>query len=283
MLGAALVSPWIYMAIHWAAANWGGVALNYLAEHPFYRVFNRVLQVELILGIGFFLKRDGFFSWQALGFKRVNVTASLLFGLGSSVVLMVLFSAVLLGLGWQRWETPGAGLAALASRIMATAVAVSLFEEILFRGYFYQLCRRQFSFRTAVTINMVVFSLVHFVKPSKEQEIVMWSSGFKMLALACRRFAAPMEILGGLLVVAMVAWILCWSVERTRSLWLALGVHAGLICAQQWNASWTHPATTWPAWVLGGGDLRDGIVTLVPLAIQFCLLRWWAGRNALAL
>lgn len=284
VLGAALVSPWIYLGLQEAAKAWGTSGLIYLAKHPFHRVFHRVLQVELLVGIVFLLKRDGFFSLESLGLKGEGMERRVGLGFVSGLAVMGVYAWLLVAIGWQRLDIRLHGLewAWLGARVGATAVVVALAEEVLFRGYFFQLCRRGWAFRGAVVVNMVVFAAVHFAKPARAEDLgaVDWSAGFRMLGMACARFGSPSQIVGGVVVLMVVAWMLCWTVERTRNLHLAIGLHAGWICAQQWSSELTHPVVTWRAWVLGGGDLRDGVMTVIPLLLQFVLVRWWwLGRK----
>jgi len=283
-LFAAVLSPWIYLGIQWSAITWGWGWLKYLAGHPFHRYFNRVLQLSIVIGILGLLKRTGFSSFHAFGFQANRPFYLILLGFGSSLVFLGGYALMIFELGWQRAVRvmPGGGWMGIGEKIFFSAVMVGFLEETFFRGYFYQLCRREIGYIRALAFNAVFFSLVHYLKPPRLEDLraVDWSSGFQMLGIALQRFADFGEMASGLLVLMWVAVVLCWTLERTSSLYLAIGLHAGWIVALQWNSELAHDATGWPTWVLGGGNLSQGIVSLIPLILQFLVLKWWLGSTS---
>lgn len=129
--------------------------------------------------------------------------------LGTAVGL-VLIGAVVATLwlaGWLRW-VPAAepGSPFLRGAVLALLLAPAAFtEELLFRGYPFQLVARRFGGGAAIVATSVVFAVVHAANPNADA-----------LSLLNIGFA------GALLGLAY------W---RTRSLWFATGVHFG------WN--WT--------------------------------------------
>lgn len=283
VLVAALVSPWIYLAVQWAVKTWGGEPWKYLSKHPFHRYFNRVLQGSMLIGIWGHLRRAGFLSWEALGLGRDRSLLLLGAGFGSSLVFLGAYAGVVGWYGGQAWEPTHAmdGMRALGFllKVGVTAWIVSLAEEIFFRGYFYRLCCQETGPSRALWINILLFSTVHYLKPSQpfslSSEDVHWYSGFMMMGNSLEWFSKLDEIVGGLLVLMMVAWILCWSLDRTKSLYLAIGLHAGWIMVLQINSELTRPMGSNPVWLFGGGNLSQGVWTLVPLGLQFLLLRKW--------
>jgi len=283
VLLAAILSPWLYMLVHWAGGKWDWPWLDYLARHPFHRYFNRTLQVSILLGIWMLLRRSGFNSLGSLGLKREGACRFLLGGFVWSVIFLGMYALTLCWGGWQQVKeslSPG-DMGYLLVKILVTAALVGFLEEIFFRGYFYQLCRREFGRILAIGLNMLFFSTVHFVKPSKAGDLgaINWDAGFRMLSFAVDRFMVPTKILSGLLILAFLAWMLCWVLERTRSIYLAIGLHAGWVFALQLNAELTRYSATGPAWILGGGDLSQGLAGLLPLGIQFICLKWWMDRG----
>lgn len=282
-LAAAVLSPWVYLGTRWAAAAWDWGWLQYLAAHPFHRFFNRVLQAGLLLGIWPLLRSSGFNSLAALGLRSRRPLRLWLTGLGLGLLAMGGYLLVIVGSGLQKWtglsaQQNGSGIIV---KIAATALLVGVFEEIFFRGYFYQLSTREMGRKRALALNMVFFSILHYIKPSRAEELrnVDWASGFQMIAMGFHRFSQPSEIMGGLLVLMAAAWFLCWSFDRTTSLYLPIGLHAGWIAALQGAAEITRGSSSLPKWFLGGGDLSQGLLVLAPLAVQVLVLRWWFNRD----
>jgi membrane protease YdiL (CAAX protease family) len=280
-LVAAVMSPWIYLLIQEAAKLWNGTWVwTYLAKHSFHRYFTRVLQVSLVLGIFGLLKKSGFRNFRDLGFKRENCFKYLITGIASSVLILgcFLLTLHLLGIGWQSKTPPeNVDWIVLLPKIALTATVVSILEEIFFRGYFFQLSKRAMGYARAVMLNALFFSLLHYVKPSTPNGFgpVDWKSGFAMLGLAFQRFLDPSAILPGLLVLMLIAWILCWAFEKTGSLSLAIGCHAGWILVQQFASALPTSASSFPTWILGGGNLSQGMLVMLPLTLQFLLLRYY--------
>ena len=186
---------------------------------------------------------------------------------------------IVIGIGWQGIKEVALSKdgVPLICKIFLTGILVSVFEEGFFRGYFYQLCKRQISGSWAILLNMILFSLIHYIKPSQIEDlrIVHWNSGFHMIGMALQRFSDPIQIVSGLLVLMCVAWILCWTIDCTSNLYLAIGLHAGWIVMLQWSFEWTRGIEGKPGWLVGGGDLSQGILAIVPLILQFLALRWW--------
>ncbi|MBI4026801.1 MAG: CPBP family intramembrane metalloprotease [Verrucomicrobia bacterium] len=283
VLLAAVLSPWLYLAVQSAAATWNCPCLDYLKGHPFHRYFNRVLQAELLLGIWWLLKQSGFLSTEALGLRPERAALFLGVGAGSSLVFMGGFALTVVALGQGTIEClPSAGRClAVFCRVLFTAIFVAGLEELFFRGYFYQLCRREIGRKWALALNMTIFPAVHYVKPARVEDLPVadGSAGFQLLTMAFHRFADPGEIIGGCLVLMLAAWMLCWTLERTGNLYLAMGLHGGWIFALQWNGELTRCAGGGPTWMMGGGDLSQGVAALVPLVLQFGALMWWMGRR----
>ncbi len=231
VLLACVISPPLY---------WAG---NYLAEagilkvvqgFPFHRYFSRSIQISAMVLL-----------WPAfhgLGIRRLSE-------LGiepnrrwrSDLAIGFLFAFLpLLALGaWYfftgvyemrpDWE------AAKFLRVAGTACAVSVVEEFLFRCVFLGLCLMAMGRVAAVGLSAVFFAGVHFFKTSKQplEAPVTWLSGFEQLPLLFSS-APPWPLLGWAFFSLLLAGILLSAgTLRTRSLFLAIGLHAGWIFGQQ--------------------------------------------------
>lgn len=277
---AVVASPWAYLGMQWLAEHTSFAWVDYLARHPFHRYFNRIWQASLVVGILCFWRQLGFGSFRDLGLGGGKVVSHLAFGFISSVVLMSLYVGATVLLGWREIRGAPPKWAINLLMILGTASVVSILEEIFFRGYFYRISKKGVGVVAAVVLNLLVFSLIHYVKPEDAEKLrnVGAFTGVHMLQLALSRFASPMDILGGVLVLMAAAAILCWSVEKTGRLYLAIGLHAGWIFALQFLGLWTHNLRNDPKWVYGGGDLSQGALALLPLTVQFAVLALWLKR-----
>ena len=124
---------------------------------------------------------------------------------------------------------------AVGFRILATAGVVAALEEFLFRGVLLGLCLRSMRPAAAALVSSAVFAGVHFLRVAKSasEPAVGWLSGFAQLPQAFSS-APPWPLLGwGGLSLIIAGLVLAFATLRTRSLFLAIGLHAGWILGQQ--------------------------------------------------
>jgi hypothetical protein len=96
---------------------------------------------------------------------------------------------------------PGSGLAGLVAGLVA-AVATAVFEELLFRGVLFRIVEQACGTTVALIVSAAFFGLAHSFNPG--------ATLFSDVAIAVEA--------GLMLALAFAA---------TRSLWLAIGIHAG--------------------------------------------------------
>jgi membrane protease YdiL (CAAX protease family) len=133
-------------------------------------------------------------------------------------------------------------------------------EECLFRGGMFGLFRRTLRPFTALLWVTVIFAIVHFLKPDElfvVQE-VHWLSGFALLPKLFHRFTEPMRVLSGFTTIFVLGWVLGYATLRTRSLWLAIGFHAGVVFVKMSFAKFTKREALGLPWV--GSELQIGLV-----------------------
>jgi membrane protease YdiL (CAAX protease family) len=280
---AVVLAPPVYLLVQSAAVRSDAAWLHYLAGHPFHRYFNRVLQVSLLASVWWLLKGSGFNTPAALGLKGPRPWRKLGIGVASSFLVMALYTAALFLVGWQqpRAMPEAERWVALLLRLGFTAAFVALLEELFFRGYLYGMCSREFGRALALALNLVLFPILHYFKPPHADALgaVDALSGLRLLGMGFQRLANPAEIVGGLLVLVAITWMLCRAMDRSRGIHLSIGLHAGWILALQLNTELMTLSSSWPTWVLGGGDLSQGALALVPLGIQALFLHLWFSRS----
>ncbi len=280
---AVVLAPPVYLLVQSAAARSDATWLHYLASHPFHRYFNRILQISLLASVWWLFKGSGFNTLASLGLRGPRPWRCLGIGAASSFAVMALYTAALFLGGWQQPRAmPGAeqwGL--LILRLGFTAAFVATLEELFFRGYLYGMCSREFGRALALALNLILFPILHYFKPPHADvlESVDALSGLRLLGMGFQRLADPAEIAGGLLVLVAITWMLCHAMDRSRGIHLSIGLHAGWILALQMNSELTTLSSSWPTWVLGGGDLSQGALALVPLGIQALFLHFWLARH----
>lgn len=221
VLLAAILSPPIF----WM--------LDGMINFPFYRYFSRTAQVTaivLLLPLLFWLhiRRVSEIGLE----KNVCRMRDVLTGLGLGAI-----PVLLLGLGYLFFSvyriTPDLdGFKIL--RIAGTAVVVAVVEEFLFRGVALGLAARAFGRWVSAVAVSLIFAAVHFLKPAKEvDEVVYWWTGFAQIPRVLDAAPPPVFLAFGFVSLFVAGMILSLGAFRTRSLWLPIGIHAGWVFGQQ--------------------------------------------------
>ncbi|MCX7868772.1 MAG: CPBP family glutamic-type intramembrane protease [Terrimicrobiaceae bacterium] len=284
VLAACLLSPPAYWLLH------GHPDLPaWLTAHPFHRYFSRILQVGAVLGglalvlwLGVRRPADLGLSGGRCWWKDA------LSGLGFALVPGLLMAAALLHFGVfkvRRDLDPEAWL-----RIAATAGGVSVVEELLFRGLLLGLMLRAMRPWAAAGVVSAIFAVAHFLRPARTVVgEVTWLSGFQQ-ALTVFHAWPPWPLWAwGLATLFAAGCLLAWTVLRTRALWLAIGLHAGWILAQQGFNWLAKPAERgadhilpWLGPRLVSGVVPTGLWPLAALGLAAVLAAFYLRRTGRA-
>jgi membrane protease YdiL (CAAX protease family) len=146
-----------------------------------------------------------------------------------------------------------------------TALVVSVLEEILFRGALQGAVRKTTVDDFAIVVVAVLFAAVHFLKPPAHgvpATDIRWWSGLALLPDTLDQFRQPALLLGGFSTLLVVGLILGYARERTRSLWMPVGLHAGWILGKMGLLAVTRHSEAWP-WL--GPDVLVGLAPLLTL------------------
>jgi membrane protease YdiL (CAAX protease family) len=153
-------------------------------------------------------------------------------------------------------------------KAVPAAVAVSVFEEVLFRGVLFGIFLRAMRPAPAIASLSFLFAFVHFLEPPLGASVPdpeASNAGFVLLGQIFSNFADPMSLIGRFLVLAAVGVVLAMARWRTASLWLPIGLHAGWVFAFALFKASTWPVADLPqlARVLVGMSLLEGALPLV--------------------
>ena len=272
-LGGALLAPWLHRGAQGAAALIP--ALQPFAAHPFSRYLSRALLLAALLGLWPLLRAVGMRSWQGLGLSQParqwrRLVVGALIGSGMLAGLFVLELA-----GTTRNFNPERTMGDLGVRLLKaaqTAALVSVIEELLFRGALLGVLRKSCSWPTALGLSSVVYALVHFFGRPSEPVTVNWMSGlaglFAMLPTAAAALLTP-----AFLNLALAGVILGVCYQRTGSLFLPVGLHAGWIVGLKLGGFMTRAAVDPPGAFWGSGRILDGWLAFLALGLllAFCL------------
>jgi len=228
---------------------------------PWWKIFRRCVSVSAVLVLWLFmryvhrqpLRSLGLGSWR---FGKQPLVQGAMLGFGTVFLVGGLY------LGTQVCRiavTPDQDkLWRVVLGFLPAAGLVGLVEELIFRGYVLQQLLAC-STRLAISGSSLLYALVH-VRPTW-----VWP-------------ASSLEFVG----LAILGWVLASSVLRTRQLYLAIGLHAGLAYCARVNklvVEFTQPSLQW---LVGTNRLVNGMVAwLALLGVGRIMARWGnapAGR-----
>ncbi|MDX2081556.1 MAG: CPBP family glutamic-type intramembrane protease [Terrimicrobiaceae bacterium] len=230
VLGCLLAPP-----LYWAGSGLAAAGiLPFLEGFPFHRYFSRSIQISALVLIWPAFRWIGITRLAELGIaKNPHRWRDAAAGLGIGVLPVIVLAA---GLLWADVYAIRSSIdPTRVVRIAGTAVVVSVLEEFLFRAVILGLALRAMPAAAAAVFSSAVFSIVHFMRVSKDSvvEHVGWLSGFQQIPLLFSS-APPWPVLGwGLISLMIAGLLLAWATLHTRSLFLAMGIHAGWILGQQ--------------------------------------------------
>jgi membrane protease YdiL (CAAX protease family) len=286
ILLACLISPMAY----WMVQSLSGLPfLAGIAEFPFHRYFSRTAQICMLVCLVPLAFKLRIFRWENLGLQTnrqwsLDLGTAFLAALLPAVVLTVFYISQ--DIFRPRKDLPFTPLL----RIVMTAGVVATLEEFLFRGVFLGLAIRSMGALKGSILVSLVFAFVHFLKPGKAAvDEVTWASGFGQVAAIFSNLPPPAILGFGFLSLLAAGLLLAWVTLRTRSLWAAIGLHAGWILGQQglnWFAKFrAKPPEEFLPWVgpnVVSGVVPTGILPLLALVITGILIGLYfkyAGRT----
>lgn len=273
LLGAVLAPP-----LFWAGnalASRG--LLPFLGEVPFQRYFNRAILVAAVVLLWPAVRSLRIGGWRDFGLQPdARWRAHALVGFAIGAALVAGMAMLYVPLGFYRWkgDLPWEKLPSVA----LSALVVAVIEECLFRGAIFGLFRRSLRPFAALFWVTTVFAILHFLKPDEDFEIaqVGWLSGFTLLPHSFHQFAEPMTLLAGFTTLFTLGWVLGCATLRTRSLWMAIGLHAGVVFVKMGFSKFTKREAMLLPWV--GPELQIGLVPVVVLAFGGVLV-WFYLRH----
>jgi membrane protease YdiL (CAAX protease family) len=267
----ALLAPPLYWAGQAVAAR--GV-LRFLAETDFQKFFNRGVLIAALALIWPTIRWLKIGSVRELGlepdphwWRRLLVG----FAIAGLVVAMLSGGYVLAGVYHFKKALPWGRI----PLILISSLVVATLEEGLFRAGVLGLFRRTLPPRAALLWTSVIFAGVHFLKPDEKVKLtqIHWWSGFELIPHVFHQFGEPLLLLGGFTTIFVLALMLGDVTIRTRSLWMAIGLHAGVVFVKMSFSKFTRRDLACLPWV--GEELQIGLIPVFALLLGWLLAYLW--------
>ncbi len=284
LLLGSLLTPWLFLAGKeivregWLADGPWVYVHGALDRTPFSRYFKRAIMIVALIGLFPLVRSLRFRSWRDLQIRR-NPRALLDFSagalLGAGFVLFMGAGSLYMGFFVREADAEWG----VIPKLIATAITVGILEESLFRGGVLGVCLRKMSTRSAVVLTSAVFALIHFFKPPRlnvAESQVSWTTGFDMVALAFARLMDWQTVAAEFFTLLTLGILLAIVRMRTWSLWLPIGLHAGLVFGYQLFNKHTDDAPAIDQWVPWfGEDLKTGVIPLFVILVTGVLANLW--------
>jgi len=189
-------------------------------------------------------------------------------GFLSVVLIFALIAGGLILSGVFAWKPPNGSMAAIALQGFATALGLAIFQELLFRGIALGIFLRAMRPLMAIALSALLFALVHFLNPPVGLDVIDPDAsgiGFELLRKIVIRFSELRIVLGTFIPLLALGAVLGYARWRTASLWLSIGIHAGLLFVNDVVASIT-VAEGLPN-ILSGPSFQQGLIPLVGILL----------------
>ena len=274
----ALLAPLLFQWGHSFAER--GIFPN-ITGQGFHRYFTRTVEIVAILLLWPLARSLKVKSLAELGLRWDTRWASrLAFGCAAAVALMAVMSLLLAACGGVLLRPVELRLTGELPKVLFTAASVGFIEECIFRGAFLGLLQRSMSRTGALLASSIFFAVLHFLQPLKTEVApgdVTWSSGLALIPSVFSQWSDPVMVGASFTTLLAVGWVLGWVTQRTRSLWLGIGLHAGWVFCAQGFGKFASFAPGMLPWI--GADIRIGIAPLVTVIITGLVCRFWLAHG----
>ncbi|MGA3179930.1 MAG: CPBP family intramembrane glutamic endopeptidase [Verrucomicrobiota bacterium] len=265
--GGALLAPWLYLLAQGAARHWAAWAA--LAANPFYRFVLRSILGLAVLGLWPLLRDCRMLSRRELGLANTgrplrNLAAGLAIGLGSLAAVALL--ATLCGGRALNFSHTGPEFLRYLRDTALAAILVAILEELIFRAALFGVLRKSFPVAVALLLSSAIYASVHFLQKAPAPARIGWLSGLEVLPEMFHTPPDGLALVPAFFTLLVAGAILALAYQRTGTLFLSIGLHAGWIfCLKSYR--FLTRQSPGPARAFWGGDkLIDGWLPLLILA-----------------
>ena len=251
----AILSPW-------AATAWDYVTSTYPGwdkyRYTFSKIFDRIF---MIAGVVLFFLCRRFLklgSLKEVGLSpRTHALRDLGMGAGLAVASMsvVVFLMSLTDAFDPFFRLSAAETLNRCAKALLAAVSVGFVEEVFFRGIIFKGLLEDMERARAYVLASLFFSAIHFVQPSDDAVLTgihPWA-GIRHLLYSFHPFLDP-GTFPGLVGLFLIGTILCYAFERTGTLYLSIGLHAGWIFSLKIFGAFGHYTREDLGWMFGSTD-----------------------------
>ncbi|OHB98294.1 MAG: hypothetical protein A2W74_02065 [Planctomycetes bacterium RIFCSPLOWO2_12_38_17] len=159
--------------------------------------------------------------------------------------------------------------------ILFVAFLVAFIEEVIFRGFILQSLLKDMGIVSAICISSLIFSILHFFKTKLLVSTgIHLFVGFTVIYQSFKNIIINFTgILPSVIGIFLIGVVLSYACIRTKSLYLAIGLHAGWIFIAKTNTVLFDQVRTSSKWLYGDSTVATGLIGWILLIITFFLIR----------
>jgi membrane protease YdiL (CAAX protease family) len=200
--------------------------------------------------------------------------------IGSAATAIIFFGGWVLGAYGIR-ETLKHGAIEKSVVYFVGALLVGFIEEGLFRGMLFGALRRSVGFWGGAVISSLIYSAVHFAKPKPPVGAVYghWYSGLDLIPQLFNTVDLGPHFFPLALTLFFLGMVLCAFYQRTGSLYVSIGLHAGLVWLMRIGGYFFERNEARLPWLFGGGDVVSKSYIALFVMGAFTLVSLWMCRG----
>lgn len=254
--------------------------LNYKhGSYDFGRVMRRIIMAVAIVLIFLFRKPLMIDTFITAGIKpsrgwREQLQTGFILGTGMFIFYIILLWTI----GIQIFQPDIKSFSDITFRLLTLLLIAGLIgciEEILFRGFIFQSMLTDVRTVYAIFISSLFYSLLHFFKTKLSvspgiQPFVGFIVVYQSFENIIVNFTAILPSVIGLFFVGVV---LSYACLRTKSLYLAIGLHAGWVFLIKANRLFFDQTRTKLEWLFGDKEIVTGVLGWIFLTCTLILIR----------
>jgi membrane protease YdiL (CAAX protease family) len=161
---------------------------------------------------------------------------------------------------------------------LLSAVAVGMLEEIFFRGIIFKGLLEDWKKPFAFLFASLFYATVHFIKPAKKFFLtdIEPLAGARHVVDSFHHFLDPVSLFPGFFGLFLLGMILCYAFFRTRSLYLSIGIHAGLVFGRKTLTLFGRYDDKNLDWLFGESEPRfiSGVATWIVVLLVGFTVHW---------
>ncbi len=260
LLLTSLLSPWVYALWDLFLGPWLATLTEWQDHrYPLSKIFNRlfmILAISLFFPCRRFLK---IWSMGQLGLQSMRAGYRDLLKGFSIALASIIFLGAAMGLAEVftiYFRLPFAVGFERSVKAIFAALTVGFLEEIFFRGMIFKGLLEDWRPTGAFVGASLFYSAIHFVKPAQKSylEGLEPLAGFSHLIHTFEQFLNPLSILPGLVGLFLLGMLLSYAFFRTNSLYLSIGLHAGLVFGVKTIRVYGNYTREDLGWIFGSSD-----------------------------